>query len=136
MDLPAPQQLPITAHWCLDQDRCIALEVASTPLQKRIGLMQRPALPPLRGMWFPFDQPQPLRFWMLNTLAPLDMVFLREDRVVGIEAAVPVCPALPCRGYGPKEPSDGVVELRSGEARRLGIDVGDRVLIEITDTIP
>ena len=129
MDLPAPQQLPITAQWCLDQHRCIDLEEASTPMQKRIGLMQRTPLPPLRGMWFPFDQPQPLRFWMLNTLAPLDMVFIRDGRVMAIEADVPVCPALPCRGYGPSEPSDGVVELGVGEVRRLGIQVGDQVNI-------
>ena len=129
VDLPAPQQLPITAQWCLDQHRCIDLEVASTPMQKRIGLMQRTPLPPLRGMWFPFDQPQPLRFWMLNTLAPLDMVFIRDGRVMAIEADVPVCPALPCRGYGPSEPSDGVVELGAGEVRRLGIQVGDQINI-------
>lgn len=127
MDLPAPQQLPVTAHWCLDAQRCIALEVAVTPSQQRIGLMQRPALPPLRGMWFPFDRPQPLRFWMLNTLAPLDMVFVRDNRVLAIEADVPVCPSLPCRGYGPRAASDGVVELRAGAARRLGIKVGDPV---------
>ena len=131
MDLPAPQQLPITAQWCLDQHRCIDLEVASTPMQKRIGLMQRTPLPPLRGMWFPFDQRQPLRFWMLNTLAPLDMVFIRDGRVMAIEADVPVCPALPCRGYGPSEPSDGVVELGAGEVRRLGIRIGDRINIVI-----
>ena len=129
MDLPAPQQLPITAQWCLDQHRCIDLEVASTPMQKRIGLMQRTPLPPLRGMWFPFDQRQPLRFWMLNTLAPLDMVFIRDGRVMAIEADVPACPALPCRGYGPSEPSDGVVELGAGEVRRLGIQVGDQINI-------
>ena len=129
MDLPAPQQLPVTAQWCLDSKRCIGLEVARTPLQQRIGLMQRPALPPLRGMWFPFDRPQPLRFWMFNTLAPLDMVFVRDSRVLAIEADVPVCPALPCRGYGPSQLSDGVVELRAGEAQRLGITVGDPVNI-------
>ena len=129
MDLPAPQQLPVTAQWCIDSRRCIALEVASTPLQQRIGLMQRPALPPLRGMWFPFDRPQPLRFWMFNTLAPLDMVFVRDSRVLAIEADVPVCPALPCPGYGPSQLSDGVVELRAGEAKRLGITVGDPVII-------
>ncbi len=48
MDLPAPQQLPVTAQWCLEDRRCIALEVARTPQQQQIGLMQRPALPPLR----------------------------------------------------------------------------------------
>ena len=132
MDLPAPQQLPVTAHWCLDAQRCIALEVAVTPSQQRIGLMQRPALPPLRGMWFPFDRPQPLRFWMLNTLAPLDMVFVRDNRVLAIEADVPVCPSLPGRGYGPRAARDGVVELRAGAARRLGIKVGDPVNISTT----
>jgi hypothetical protein len=80
MDLPAPQQLPVTAQWCLEDRRCIALEVARTPQQQQIGLMQRPALPPLRGMWFPFDRPRPLSFWMLNTLAPLDMLMFRFVR--------------------------------------------------------
>ena len=136
MDLPAPQQLPVAARWCLSdqqEQRCIDLEVARTPLQQQIGLMQRPALPPLRGMWFPFDRPRPLRFWMFNTVAPLDILFLRDGHVIAIEADVPVCPALPCPGYGPAERSDGVVELGAGEARRLGIGIGDRAVIS---TIP
>ena len=47
--------------------------------------MQRDALPALRGMWFPFDRPQPLRFWMFNTLAPLDMLFVRQGRVIAVD---------------------------------------------------
>ena len=125
-----PQQLPVTAQWCLDDRGCIALEVARTVDQQRIGLMQRPALAPLRGMWFPFNRPRLMRFWMHNTLAPLDMVFLRQGRVIHIERRVPVCPALPCRSYGPTQLGDGVVELRSGEAKRLGISPGDPVRIE------
>ena len=50
MDLTPPQQLPITAQWCVTEHRCIALEVARTADQQRIGLMQRPELPPLHGM--------------------------------------------------------------------------------------
>ena len=127
MDLPAPQQLPVTAQWCLEDRRCIALEVARTPKQQQIGLMQRPALPPLRGMWFPFDRPRPLSFWMFNTLAPLDMLFLRDNRVMAIAADVPVCPKLPCPSYGPRQLADGGVELAAGEAERLGIEAGDPV---------
>ena len=70
---PPPQWLPIGARWCVAQHSCIDLEVARSPEQQRLGLMQRPALPPLRGMWFPFATPQPQRFWMFNTLAPLDL---------------------------------------------------------------
>ena len=114
----------MTAEWCLSAERCIALEVARTPEQQRLGLMQRPELPPLRGMWFPFNRARRARFWMHNTLAPLDMVFLREGRVIHIESDVPVCPDLPCPSYGPTEWADGVVELGAGEARRLGIGTG------------
>ena len=98
-----------------------------------MGLMQRQALPSLRGMWFPFDRPQPLRFWMFNTLAPLDMLFVRQGQVIEIESMVPPCPSLPCPSYGPGQPADGVVELGAGEANRLGIEVGDSAHIH---TIP
>ena len=125
-----PQHLPVTAQWCIKTTPCIALEVARSAAQQRIGLMQRPSLPPLRGMWFPFSAPRRLRFWMHNTLAPLDMVFLREGRVIHIERRVPVCPGLPCPSYGPVQLGDGVVELAAGEARRLGISVGDAAPIQ------
>lgn len=139
---PPPQTLPIEARWCLapSQAVCIDLEVADTPGEQQLGLMQRPALPPLRGMWFPASPPRPLRFWMLNTLAPLDLVFVRSGRVLDISAAVPVCPSLPCSSYwadadgnGRADFADGVVEIGAGEAARLGIKVGDPVAIEAID---
>ena len=135
---PPPQQLPITARWCLEaaaparssRPPCIDLEVARTPEQQRLGLMARPPLPPLRGMWFPFPRPQPLRFWMYRTPSPLDMVFLRGDAVIAIAADAQPCLRLPCRDYGPDADADGVVELAAGEAKRLGIQVGSRALIQ------
>ena len=95
--------------------------------------MQRPQLPPLRGMWFPFKKPRPLRFWMLHTLAPLDMIFVLGKTVVAIQPRAPVCPGLPCPSYGPHQLADGVVELAAGEAERLGIAVGGAIKIS---TIP
>ena len=129
MDHPSPpQQLPISARWCLTSQRCIDLEVARTPEQQRLGLMQRPRLPALRGMWFPFDQPRPLSFWMFNTIAPSTCCFCVAARYC--PRKVPVCPSLPCPSYGPDQPSDGVVELSAGEADLLGIQPGDLAKIE------
>ena len=134
-----PQILPIEARWCLEQRpaRCIDLEVADQPEEQWRGLMQRPALPPLRGMWFPVRPSQPLRFWMRHTLAPLDMVFIRDGRVLDIAANVPICAALPCRSYwadadgnGRADFVDGVIEIGAGEALRLNIRSGDAVRIE------
>jgi uncharacterized membrane protein (UPF0127 family) len=129
---PPPQHLPIEAQWCLPAQAtppCIQLEVARTPQQQSRGLMGRPPLPPLRGMWFPYNEPMVLKFWMHQTPAPLDMLFLRSGRVIAIEANATPCPRLPCRSYGPDEPADGVVELAAGEAQRLGLRVGSAAVI-------
>jgi uncharacterized membrane protein (UPF0127 family) len=128
-----PQYLPLEAEWCLERDLaaestlrppCIQLEVPRTPRQYAWGLMQRPALGRLRGMWFRFEPPQAVSFWMHRTLTPLDMVFIREGRVIAIETNVQPCLRLPCPSYGPGEPADGVVELDAGEAARLGLKAG------------
>ena len=124
----APQVLPIEAEWCLPSRECIQLEVADEQQEKSIGMQLRGPLPPLRGMWFPF-QDVLLRFWMHRTLEPLDMVFINDQRVVAIEANASPCPRLPCRSYGPDTPADGVVELAAGEASRLGITVGSPAVI-------
>ena len=132
-----PQYLPIEARWCLSKPVCIELEVADESDEQRLGLMQRPALPPLRGMWFPFSRPQPLKFWMHRCIAPLDMLFIRDDTLIAIHEEVPICPSLPCPSYGADvdgdgriDFADGVIELRAGEAKRLGLQVGDVVMIE------
>jgi uncharacterized membrane protein (UPF0127 family) len=127
-----PQVLPIEAQWCLEggeKPRCIALEVPSTPRQYSMGLQQRPALPPLRGMWFSFSPPEVAKFWMHRTLAPLDLLFIANNRILAIVANAPICPNLPCPSYGPEVPVDGVVELGAGEAERLGLKVGSPVMI-------
>ncbi len=127
-----PQFLPITAQWCLagpPPSRCIQLEVPRGDRQYTMGLQLRPPLPPLRGMWFPYAPPAVARFWMHRTPAPLDMLFIRDGRVVALESPVAPCMNLPCRSYGPDTPVDGVLELAAGQAAALGIAVGTDVRI-------
>lgn len=125
-----PQQLPIEAQWCLRPGVCLQLEVADQPAEQAMGLQLRGPLPPLHGMWFPFAQSAVLRFWMHRTPEPLDMLFVRQGRVIAIVAGAAPCPRLPCRSYGPEEPADGVLELAAGQAAALGITVGMAVDIK------
>ena len=124
------QLLPVTAIAQM-QGETFEIEVAKTADEQSLGLMFRSALPNNRGMLFPFSPPRRVSFWMKDVPVALDMVFLREGRVVAIAPEVPPCPTLPCPSYGPdNQIVDQVLELRSGRAAEIGLQVGDTVSIE------
>jgi uncharacterized membrane protein (UPF0127 family) len=127
------QKLPITATAKIGQE-VIELEVAKTPEQQEIGLMFRTDLAKNRGMVFLFSPPRVTRFWMKNTLIPLDMIFLRGGVIQSISALVPPCKHDPCPSYGPFVEIDQVIELASGRAKELGLKKGDILKVEFTKT--
>ena len=59
--------------------KSFAVEIADEPEERRRGLMFRERLPESQGMLFVFEQTQPLGFWMMNTILPLDLLFISED---------------------------------------------------------
>jgi len=130
---PQGQQLEVSAQVAISGE-LIDLEVARTPEQQALGLMYRPELPDNRGMLFPFPSPRILTFWMKNVPVPLDMVFLLDGEVKAIAASVPPCTTPSCPVYGPNEPVNQVIELRSGRAAELGLQVGDRLEIQFLDS--
>ncbi|MBD2199328.1 MULTISPECIES: DUF192 domain-containing protein [Calothrix] len=125
----AGQKLPITAEAIVPNGTKIQLEVAKTPKQQEIGLMNRTSLPDNQGMLFKFPSPQPVRFWMKNTLIPLDMVFIHNGVVKYIQTSAPPCTKDPCPTYGPDTSIDTVIELRSGRSSELGLKVGNSIKI-------
>jgi uncharacterized membrane protein (UPF0127 family) len=82
-------------------------------------------------MWFAYRPAQVARFWMHRTPEPLEMVFVRNSRVIAIEATAAPCMRLPCPSYGPDEPVDGVLELAAGQAAELGLAVGSPLRVEL-----
>lgn len=101
------------------------VEVARSPQEQQIGLMNRTSLGPDRGMLFPYDPPQPAAFWMLNTLIPLDMIFIRADGRIARIAANTVPLSLDMVPAG--EPVAAVLEIPGGRSAELGIRPGDTV---------
>lgn len=99
--------------------------IADTAARQEQGLMFVRDLPPDEGMLFPQSAPQVAHFWMKNTYIPLDMVFVGEDgRIAKIIAnARPFSLAV----LSSDVPVIAVLEIGGGEAKRMGIRVGDRV---------
>jgi len=101
------------------------VEVARSAQEQETGLMNRPSLGPDRGMIFPYDPPQPVSFWMKDTLIPLDMIFIRPDGSIARIAANTV--PLSLEPVPVAEPIAAVLEIAGGRSAELGIQAGDRV---------
>lgn len=109
----------------------LVLEVARTLDERARGLMGRPEVPPGTGMWFGFDEPARHSFWMKNCLTALDILWLDErGTIVHVAERVPPCTVDPCPDYEPPVPASQVIELGAGEARRLGLAPGARVMLQ------
>lgn len=119
--------------------------LAQSSTEQTLGLMQTPnerlaPIPPgevanlpagaHRGMLFVFDHEQLRSFWMLNTIIPLDIAFIRSDgTIVSTHTMAP----LETRQYSSIEPAQFALEVRAGLFSELGIKPGDRV--EIPDSV-
>jgi uncharacterized membrane protein (UPF0127 family) len=111
-----------------------SVEMALTSAQQEVGLMFRPSVPADGGMLFDWGQERSSIMWMKNTIAPLDMLFIRQDGTVRtiVERTVPhSLAAIDSRG-----PVRATLELAAGTAERLGLRVGDRVRQRIFGNAP
>jgi hypothetical protein len=100
-------------------------EVAATRSEQTRGLMFRTEMGANEAMIFPFEAPRQAGFWMKNTVIPLDIIFIGEDRRI-LNIAANTVP------YSEESMlSEGiaiaVLELNGGRAAELGIAAGDKV---------
>lgn len=106
----------------------VPVEIADTDEERARGLMFRRDLPAGQGMLFIYDTPQPVSFWMRNTLIALDMVFIdARGAVRHVHAMARPLDETAIPGATPGDPAPErlmVLELPGGDAARLGIVPG------------
>lgn len=107
------------------------VELALSPQERAVGLMNRESMADDHGMLFRFDMVRPITMWMKNTLIPLDMIFIREDGTVAgfHENAEPLSEDV----IASPEPVLYVLELNGGKATEIGLAVDDRVRHPLID---
>ncbi|MFO0705167.1 MAG: DUF192 domain-containing protein [Candidatus Andersenbacteria bacterium] len=110
--------------------RELRLLLADTDAERELGLGQRDRLPE-EGMLFVIDPAAPTSIWMKGMQFSLDILWLKQGRVVQVEQAVPLAtptdPTPPT--YGPTQAVDAVLEIASGQAEELGLGVGSTVTL-------
>ena len=85
--LSAPDTRPSVAFTTAEGEAAVRVEVVQTAAKIERGLMYREHLPPDDGMLFLLEPEQDWKFWMRNTLIPLDIIFIKRDMTVAGIAA-------------------------------------------------
>jgi uncharacterized protein len=117
----------------------LTVELAESPEQQRLGLMERRTLAEDAGMLFVYADTQPANagFWMHRTRIPLDIAFVDDSGVIRAIRAMEPCAtelAEGCPTYEPGTSYRAALETSRGYFARRGIRVGDRVLLQDTVT--
>ena len=108
----------------------IKAELALTRDAQVQGMMFRTNLRPDEGMLFPFEEMAPRAFWMFQTLIPLDIIWLDDNkRIVEISPNSPPCRTVAedCPSYGGSAHSTYVLELAAGQAAAHQLNVGSQL---------
>ncbi|PIT97863.1 MAG: hypothetical protein COT71_03765 [Candidatus Andersenbacteria bacterium CG10_big_fil_rev_8_21_14_0_10_54_11] len=109
----------------------MSIGIAATAQEQRRGLSDCREVPVGLGLLFPYQPPQPAVFWMKDMLIPIDIIWIADGQVVGVEHNVPPpVPGTPNKTlvrYPAPEPVSAVLEVAAGTAVEQGIEVGTHV---------
>lgn len=100
-------------------------ELAATPEARAQGLSGRERLAADEAMLFLFEEPGRPGFWMPDMHFDLDLVWIRDGRIVDLTPFV--SRREPDRVHRPRELADVVLEVLAGTATLHGWRPGDRV---------
>lgn len=110
-------------------EESILVEIADTDEERSQGLSGRESLERGRGLLFIFDVAGTYGFWMKDMNFPIDIVWMDSNwNVVSINREV--APETFPTTFHPSEPTQHVLEIASGEAARLGIDIGGKLFLD------
>lgn len=113
-----------------DQGREVAdyeVAIADNNKKRRYGLMNLQKMAKENGMLFLYNNHAIITMWMKNTLIPLDMVFIDNDKIVYIHRqAKPLDLSIISSVYE----VDKVLEINGGEVDIKKIKIGQKIILK------
>lgn len=114
--------------WKVHESKTLKLEISDNFHKRKVGLMNREFLEKNKGMIFIYDNLEPINIWMYKTFIPLDIIFLKKNKITKITPNAKPCLDLPCKLYPSSEPVDMIIEINAGQAKILNLKVGDDLI--------
>lgn len=109
------------------RDAIVKVEIADTKEKREKGLSKRKSLDENNGMFFIYYNKEVRTFWMKEMQFPIDIIWVDNDMIAGIEGNVSP------NGESEKRTStvkvNKVIELNSGFCNENNIEVGDKIEI-------
>lgn len=110
-----------------DKNQLIAkfkIMIADTDEKRQYGLMNVEKLDQNHGMLFIFNKPQIVNMWMKNTLIPLDMIFIKNGKIVNIKTN-----AKPhdLSHINSEYRVDRILEINAGLVKKFKIKIGQNI---------
>ena len=124
----------------------VVAEIADDARERQQGLMCREIVPLGSGMLFIFQNAFPRNFWMFNTYAPLDIIYLGDERNVVNALRMEPCPRpnnydydawrAAClslaSSYGSTDSARFALELPAGWLDSVGLKLDDLKDLEVS----
>lgn len=112
-------------------DKEFRLDVVETAVQKQKGLSNRRSINDKQGMLFLFDTPGYYSFWMKEMKFPIDIIFIKGDKIVTIHKNVmpPEDKTQRLPLYAPSAPADKVLEIGAGLSDKYNFKEGDTIQV-------
>lgn len=103
------------------------VEAVSSAAKQYQGLSGRKSLATNRGMLFLYEQPQDLGFVMRNMNFPLDIIFIRDHRIINLYRDLAPEGATPTISYHSGALADTVLEIPAGRSQECGLGVNSEI---------
>ncbi|MFA6594463.1 MAG: DUF192 domain-containing protein [Candidatus Buchananbacteria bacterium] len=111
-------------------EKKITVELVTTEADKAKGLSDRQSLCADCGMLFVYNTPSAHNFWMKNMNFPLDIIWLKDNQIVGISENLLPATNQPTDIYASPGPVNAVLEVNAGFVAKTGVKVGDDMRVE------
>lgn len=110
-------------------NKVITVEIAKTQTETETGLSYRSSLAENSGMYFELGEKRQVIFWMKEMHFPLDIIWVDNGKIVGIEKNAPIPTSVNIPTFPSPSPVTNVLEVNAGFSDKNYLKIGDKVAL-------